>query len=261
MKIAVASPSIPHSLKDGLIELEKHVKQAAAQGVKIICFPESFLPGYPGMPYTSEDRTKERLEAALEKVCAVAAENNITVIVPMDWHENGQLLNVAFVVSANGKVLGYQAKTQLDPSEDAIWVPGTKRRVFEIDGLIFGISICHEGFRYPETVRFAVRNGAQVVFHPFFAGSDTEGVELTEYGAKTNPYYEKAQMVRALENTVYIATSNYASRYSEAASAIIAASGQCIAHAAYGEPGITVADIDLELATGFLAGRYKPESY
>lgn len=261
MKIAVASPPIPRSLSEGLVALDKLVKDAAMQGVKIICFPESYLPGYPGMPYGPEDRTKERLEAALDAVCAIAAENNIAIIIPMDWHESGQLLNVAFVISADGKVLGYQAKTQLDPSEDSIWQPGTKRRVFEVGGLTFGISICHEGFRYPETVRFAARNGAHIVFHPFFAGSDIEGVELAEYGAKANPYYEKAQMVRALENTIYFATANYASRYSEAASAVIAPDGRCVAHAAYGVPGITVAEVDPALATGFLAGRYKPECY
>jgi 5-aminopentanamidase len=261
MKIAVASPPIPQSVSDGLNNLEKLVKDAAGKGAEIICFPESYLPGYPGMPYSPEDRTKEKLEAALETVCAIAAGNQIAVIIPMDWYENGQLFNVAFVVSAEGKVLGCQAKTQLDPSEDTIWVPGTKRRVFEVNGLTFGISICHEGFRYPETVRFAVRNGAQVVFHPFFAGSDTEGVELAEWGARTNPYYEKAQMVRALENTVYFAASNYALRYSEAASSIIAPDGQCVAYAAYGEPGVTVADIDPVLATGFLAGRFKPQCF
>jgi predicted amidohydrolase len=32
--------------------------------------------------------------------------------------------------------------------------------------LTFSVVICHEGFRYPETVRWAVRRGAQLVFHP-----------------------------------------------------------------------------------------------
>ena len=261
MKIAVASPPIINSLSLGLHWLERLAQEAASNGAGIICFPESYLPGYPGMGYSNEDRSHGNLQAALDNVCRIAAENAIAIIVPMDWHRDGRLHNLAFVVSEKGEVLGSQTKNQLDPSEDTWWTPGTERSIFEVNGIKFGVTICHEGFRYPESVRWAARNGAHVVFHPFFAGSDIEGVELTEWGNKNNPYYEKAQMVRALENTIYFATSNYASRYSEAASAIIAPDGTCIAHAAYGVPGITVAEIKPELATAYLAKRFKSELY
>lgn len=183
------------------------------------------------------------------------------MIVPMDKHDGGQLYNVACVVSADGEVLGYQTKNQLDPSEDDIWVPGNERLLFEVNRLKFGVTICHEGFRYPESTRWAAREGAHIVFHPYFAGSDIEGVELSEWGHKDNPYYEKAQMVRAMENTIYFAGSNYASRYSEAASAIIAPDGTCVACAPYGEPGVIVAHIDLEKATGKLAKRFRSSLY
>jgi hypothetical protein len=52
-------------------------------------------------------------------------------------------------------------KNQLDPTEEAHYVPGEGRRLFDIDGCTFGIAICHEGFRYPETVRWAAVRGAQ----------------------------------------------------------------------------------------------------
>ncbi|HXS37503.1 MAG TPA: nitrilase-related carbon-nitrogen hydrolase, partial [Flavipsychrobacter sp.] len=75
MKIALASPSFPRSINDGLFWLEKLVKDAAKEQAEIICFPESYLPGYPGMEYSEEDRSPESLQAALDKVCAIAAEN------------------------------------------------------------------------------------------------------------------------------------------------------------------------------------------
>lgn len=34
--------------------------------------------------------------------------------------------------------------------------------------MTFGVVICHEGWRYPETVRWAARHGAHAVFHPHF---------------------------------------------------------------------------------------------
>jgi len=261
MKIAIASPPIPESLADALLHLEELTKEAASDGAEIICFPESYLPGYPGMPCSEEDRTAPALHSGLKQACLIAAKYEIAIILPMDWFENDRFLNVAFVISAQGNVLGYQSKNQLDPSEDDIWDAGSERQIFEINGLKFGISICHEGFRYPETVRWAAQRGAKIVFHPHFTGSDIEGPELKEWGDKHNPYYEKAIMVRALENTIYFASSNYASRYPESGSAVIAPDGTCIIHESYGRTGVIIADIDPQLATGFLAGRLKNHLY
>lgn len=261
MKIAVASPPIPESIQDGLVQLEKLVKAAAEGQAEIICFPESYLPGYPGMPYTEADRSAEQLQMALDRVCQIAATYGIAIIVPMDWHFEEGIFNLAYVISAKGEILGYQTKNQLDPSEDQIWIPGKERHLFEINGLKFGIAICHEGFRYPETVRWAARKGAHVVFHPHYSGSDTEGMNLTEWGSKENPYYEKAMLMRALENTIYFASSNYACQYPESASAVIAPDGTCMVHESYRKPGIIFAELDPALATGFLANRFKEELY
>jgi len=261
MKIAVASPPIPQSISDCLYWTEKLVKDAVQQQAEIICFPESYIPGYPGMGYNQEERSAENLKAALDKVCTIAAENSIAIVMPMDWHFLEGIFNLAFVISSTGEVLGYQTKNQLDPSEDHIWVPGTARSIFEINGVKIGITICHEGFRYPESVRWAARSGASIVFHPHFSGSNTEGHQLKEWGAKENPYYEKAIMMRALENTIYFASSNYATKYPESASSVIAPDGACLTYQEYGKSGVIVADINPDLATGLLAGRFKPDLY
>jgi predicted amidohydrolase len=261
MKIAVASPPYPKSLHDGVGQVEKLAKEAAEKGANIICFPESYLPGYPTGEYQRETCDQKKLQSALDLVCNIAAENAIAIIIPMDWQEGDQFLNVAQVISDKGEHLGYQAKNQLDPSEDNIWTPGSIRHIFEVDVLKFGITICHEGFRYPESVRWAARRGAQVVFHPNFSGSEVQGPVLKEWGHKDNPYYEKSQMLRAMENTIYFATSNYASKYPESASAVIAPGGQCIAWQTYGKPGVAIADIDLAQATGLLAKRFRADLY
>jgi predicted amidohydrolase len=261
MKIAIASPPIPKSAMEALAKLETLVKAAVLQHVDLICFPESYIPGYPGMGAGPEERTAEKLTAALDRAKEIARDNHIAIILPMDWRLPEGLFNVAFVISAEGEVLGYQTKNQLDPSEDETWVPGTVRHIFEVSGVKFGIAICHEGFRYPETVRWAAQRGAKIVFHPHFAGSDTDGPILTEWCAPGNPYYEKAMMMRALENTIYFASANYASKFPESASSVIAPDGSFMVHEQYGRQGIIVADLDPDLATGFLAKRLKNELY
>jgi predicted amidohydrolase len=261
MIIALASPAFPKSIEDGLTQVKKLVKDAAQQRSEIICFPESYIPGYPVLEFKPEKSTPENLRTALQRACTIAKENSIAIILPMDWFVDEGILNVAFVIDKNGKVLGYQSKNQLDPSEDNTWIPGTERKIFEVNGLKFGITICHEGFRYPESVRWAARNGAAIVFHPHLAGSDIDGVLLTEWGNKNNPYYEKAMMMRALENTIYFASVNYATKFQESATSLIAPDGKCVAYQNYGEAGVIVADIEPSLATGLLAKRFKPELY
>jgi len=257
MKIALASPPFPKSVDDGLRLLKKFTQEAATQGAEIICFPESFIPGYPYQEFEIEKCSPQNLQLALQEAEATAAENNIAIILPMDWYDDGTYLNVAQVISPKGELLGYQTKNQLDPSEDDIWEAGTNRYIFEVNGLKFGISICHEGFRYPETVRWAARRGAQVVFHPHAAGSNKSGSVPTEWGAKDSPYYEKAMMMRSIENSIYFASANYAFSYPESASTIIAPNGTYLAHQSYTVSGVLVVDIDPALATGYLAKRHK----
>ena len=263
MKIALASPLLPTSIANGLNWLEKLTAEAAAKDAGIICFPETFIPGYPLDEYEPEKGSPEKMKEALDKACAIAKKHNIAIILPMDWYtDNGAMLNIAMVISKIGEVKGYQSKNQLDPSEDHIWRAGTERNIFEVDGMKFGITICHEGFRYPESVRWAARQGASVVFHPHCTGSNVnEAPPITQWGHKDSPYYEKAMMMRAMENTIYFASSNYAMRYPESASSIVAPGGACIAHAEYGKPGVVVADIDPEKATGLLARRFREELY
>jgi hypothetical protein len=54
---------------------------------------------------------------------------------------------------------------------------------------------------------------------------------------------------------------NYALRFQESATSLIAPSGQCQAYLPYGQEGVLVQAIDVKEATGVLAARYAPERY
>lgn len=261
MKVALASPPFPTSINNGLLQVEKLIKEAINDQAEIICFPESYIPGYPLEECKVKKAAPEKLKAALEKVCKMAATYSIAVILPMDWYHPDGLLNVAFVISGTGEVMGYQTKNQLDPTEENIWIPGKERNIYEVNGVRFGITICHEGFRYPESVRWAAIRDAKIVFHPQCTASNVNGPRLTEWGNKDNPYYEKAMMMRAMENTIYFASVNYAMRFQESATSLIAPDGKCVAFQPYGKEGVLTAAIDPGLATGLLAKRFKAGLY
>ena len=51
------------------------------------------------------------MEAALEKARSIAGQNKIAIILPMDLYRDDTVYNAAAVVNADGKLLGYQTKT------------------------------------------------------------------------------------------------------------------------------------------------------
>ena len=261
MIIALASPSIASSLDEGLDKIKQLMSEASAQGAEIICFPEAYLPGLRGQDFEVWPFDQTQQERALQTVAQWARMVGVATILGMERLTAAGRQNIAVVINARGQIQGYQTKNQLAPTEDQFYVPGQSRRLFEINGVKFGVAICHEGWRYPETVRWAAVRGAKIVFHPHHTGSDREGVRLTQWGAAGGPYYEKAMMMRSMENTIFFASVNYALRFQESATSLIAPSGQCQAYLPYGQEGVLVQAIDVKEATGLLAARYAPERY
>ena len=261
MIIALASPSVASALDEGLEKIERLLSEASAQGAEIVCFPEAYLPGLRGQDFDVFPFDETRQERALQAVAQWARTYEVATILGMERLTEAGRQIVAFVIDAGGRVLGYQTKNQLDPTEDRFYVPGDTRQLFEINGLKFGVAICHEGWRYPETVRWAAVRGAKIVFHPQLTGSNHGGVRLTRWGAADGPYYEKAMMMRSIENTIYFASVNYALRFPESATSLIAPSGRCQAYLPYGQEGVLVQAIEVGEATGLLATRYAPERY
>jgi predicted amidohydrolase len=261
MIIALASPCIASTLDEGLDKIKRLLSEASAQGAVVACFPEAYLPGLRGqdfevLPYGQAEQAK-----VLQTVAGWARTYGIAAVLGMERLTAAGRQIVAAVLDAQGQLQGYQTKNQLDPSEDQYYVPGHDRQLFEVNGLKFGVVICHEGWRYPETVRWAAVRGAKVVFHPHHTGSDQHGVQLTRWGAAEAPYYEKAMMMRSKENTIYFASVNYAMRFQESATCLIDPTGECQAHLPYGQEGVLVQALNPEAATGLLAARYAPERY
>src|SRR5262249_32433297 len=257
----LASPGIASSIDDGLGKIERLLAEASAQGAEIVCFPEAYLPGLRGQDFEVLPFDQPQQERLLQAVRKLARAYAVAIILGTERLTEAGRQIAAVVFDARGEIQGYQTKNQLAPTEDRFYVPGETRQIFDVNGVKFGVAICHEGWRYPETVRWAAVRGAKIVFHPHHTGSDQEGVRLTEWGAANAPYYEKAMMMRTIENPIYFASVNYALRFQESATSLIAPSGQCQAYLPYGQEGVLVQAINVEEATGLLATRYAPECY
>lgn len=254
-RIALANLPIPQTPGESVSLARQAITEAAGARAGVICFPECFVPGYrvarPARPLDPVF-----LERAWSTLAAAAAEAGIAVVLGTERALNGSRLLTALVINRDGTFAGFQDKVQLDPSEESTYSPGSGRRVFQAGPLTFGIAICHEGWRYPETVRWAARHGAQVVFHPHFDESEPDGYKAA-FGDPTNSFHEKAMLCRAAENTCYFASVNCAGAGSTTTSAVARPDGTLLACQPYGKEGLLIADLDLSAATGFLAARCK----
>lgn len=258
VRIAVASVPLTATLEEAVPAAVAAIAEAGRLGASIVCLPEASVPGHRVQPRSVADLAQGALDEALRVLGEAAREAGIAAIVGTERRTAAGREIVSVVVGADGTRLGEQPKTQLDPSEEADYVPGSGRRLFSAAGVTFGIAICHEAFRYPEIVRSLVLGGAQVVFVPHFV--TTEGGPLpVRWCDARNPYNEKALLCRALENGVYVAASNVATPDQGSLTGIVAPDGTLVASIGYGHIGIVAAGIDLDLADRRLALRWAPD--
>ena len=257
-RIALANIRFPATPEESITLAERAIAQASMEGAAIVCFPECFIPGYRGAGKQVPPPDAAFLGRAWATVAAAAAKANLAVILGTERVADNGLLITALVINRDGTIAGFQDKVQLDPSEESTYAFGSGRRVFQTGPLTFGISICHEGWRYPETVRWAVRHGAQVVFHPHFHESEPGGYVPARFADPANSFHEKAALCRAAENTCYFATVNFASTGSPTTSAVVRPDGTLLCYQPYGQEGLLLADIDIAAATGLLASRCGP---
>ena len=257
-RIALANLRFPSSPDDSVARAEQAIARAGVERADVICFPECYVPGYraPGKNVPPPDTGF--LERAWSTLASAAAKANVAVVLGTERVANGGVMATALVIDRNGTCAGFQDKVQIDPSEEGVYVPGAGRQVFQTGNLVFGVAICHEGWRYPETFRWPARQGAHVVFHPHFHEADGESYRPVSFADPLNTFHEKALLCRAAENTCYVASVNCASAGSPTTSAVVHPDGTLLVHQPYGQEGVLATDIDVSAATGLLARRLKP---
>jgi predicted amidohydrolase len=255
VRIALANIR-PAGSPDESVQLARAAVQSAAdRGAAIVCFPEGYVPGYRTREKPMPPPDEVFLTRAWHDIATTAASSGIAVVLGTERLVDDAPRLTALVIDRDGRTLGFQDKVQLDPSEEWLYRQGVDRQLFTAGGLTFGVVICHEGWRYPETVRWAAQRGAQVVFHPHFHEPVPGGYRPTTFLDPKNTFHEKAMLCRAAENTVWFASVNCAIEGSPSTSAVIDPEGSVLAWQPYGKEGLLIADVAKEIGSGYLASR------
>ena len=207
IRIGLASVRNAATVEERLATVERMLAEAAAQDVAIVCFPEAYIPGLSASTSPSNCRISGG-GAALEQIQTAAKLHGVAVVMGMEWESEIGLHNTAVVIGRDDELCGWQVKNQIPPEEEPHYVPDGQRRLFEIGSVLFGIAICHEGWRYPET---ALGCGSRQAGLPPAANRQRhDRPDARALGRSASPYYEKAMIARAVENVIYFASVNFA---------------------------------------------------
>ena len=244
LRIGVAQVPQTAELAQNLGKVLEFMERAAADGVELLCFPETHLPGYRvGMLTPEAPCEAEALAEALDRIAEHCRELSLGVIVGTEVPNAGaKPFNSAVVCDQQGQRLAVHHKSRITPMDAKAYSAGTGPTLFEFKGVPMGLVICFEGFRFPETTRELAHAGAKVVFHPqcnhFLPGMEWK-----------LPVHEALLTARAAENTLYFVSANMCHQRNNCRSLIIGPDGLLVAASELAKEMLLSADIDTDLAT------------
>lgn len=226
----------------------RFLDQAGQAGVQIVCFPETQTVGYR-VDIATPDTPVEpaRLDELHRKVAQRCGQLGLACILGTETPlgsdpAKGKPYNSALVIAPDGSILGVHHKTRLTPLDAVAYSPGKTFEVFDLFGVKVGVVICFEGFRFAETTKECVRQGAQLVFHP--------QNNTTRPNDWKVPVHHAMIVTRAAENTIWFASCNMChEQHQNCRSLVVAPDGQVHAQAELRQEQLVVADIDVDLAT------------
>jgi predicted amidohydrolase len=192
-----AGADAPRMLDDAL----DHVAQAAAQGIDLLVFPETY-PG-PVSWHTRYEVVEPLRRAAMEHGVALVASTTE----PIEGSERAFHI-ACVVIDSDGEELGRYRRTHprgevyrglyaSGPFWEFEYVPADELPVFEMPWGTLGVSICSEVY-VPEVARSLARQGAELCVFP-------TGAMIVDLGFAEN--WQAMVRARAIENLMYTATT------------------------------------------------------
>lgn len=224
--IGIVQDSASDDRTANLARAVDRVREAAAQGARIVCLQELF-----NASYFCKRIAPERFDIAEPGdgpvVCtmqSLARELEIVIVVPFyERQAAGLYRNSASVIDADGSVLGTYRKMHIphDPlfEEKYYFAPGDVGpdlrhdrhpgingfRVWRTRYATIGVLICWDQW-YPEGARITALLGAEVLFYPTAIGWHPG--EKATFGTAQVDAWRTAQRAHAIANGVFVAAPN-----------------------------------------------------
>jgi predicted amidohydrolase len=212
--------------------------QAAAAGCELLVLPECALTGYVcSTPEEAADLALEIPGEELTQLEAACCRLGLHAVCGLIERDDDRIRNCAVLVGPDGLVGRYWKSHLPYLGVDRFVTPGDGPfEPFETPIGAIGVEICYD-LRFPEVTRALALAGAEIVAHP------------TNWPVEARPVAEIITRARALENRVFLLTSNRVGceRTTEFCgwSQIVAPTGARLAQADGATPTLLVAEIEL----------------
>ena len=249
LTIATCQHPVGADIRTNLTAIIKLVRNASSKGADIVHFSECNLTGYAGLDFPEIKRGEEPLiNDALTQLRDLAASLKIWLIIGGHHFGHGveKPFNSLYLINAFGEIQDRYDKRLLAGTgvelEHLHYSPGKRPVVFNINGIICGLLICHE-WRYPELYREYKRLKADVLFQSWYDGNlsparyKTSGKELGELIVGT---------VRgnAANNYMWISGSNTSKKESSFPAFMVRPDGKISGKLARNRTGVLITEID-----------------
>ncbi len=245
-RIGVVQTNSSDRFEDNLAFAKMQIDKAEAEGLDLICFPETFL--YIGENHIEKHRVAQPLDGEVVSTFRNMAEKKSLSILMGSIYEktaddDGRLYNTSLLINKEGELAGVYRKIYMCDAptlgyNESIGIkPGSIPVVVDHDIGKVGMTICYD-LRFPELFRQLTDRGAEVIFVPsaffLFTGKD---------------HWLALLKARAIENQVYIVAPNqwgkhHAGRTSYGSSMVIDPWGTVTSCAAE-QPCQIIGEIDL----------------
>ncbi len=173
--------------REGTLDIvASHIAAAGADGVDLVVFPESFVPGYPDfvwrLPATEDAAWYQRFEEQavevdgphLDKAKTAAKDAGVWVALGItERSTSGTLYNSVVYIDGRGEIAGLHRKLIPTAAERTVWAngQGPMLTVVNIGGVMVGSLICWEN--YMPLARAALyAKGIDVLLSPTWDNSD-----------------------------------------------------------------------------------------
>ena len=190
MVLAQVNPLVGDIAGNLRMVLETVHRAEREHAAELVVFPELVLTGYPPEDLLLRPGFLERVETALDELCAGLGAAAPQVILGYPRRRQQGVVNAAGLIRG-GRIAAEYAKQCLPNyqvfDEKRYFIPGDAPTVVEIGGLLVGLTICEDLWE-PAPVRSAVAAGAQLLLNlngsPFHRGKQEDRLALLEKRAQ-----------------------------------------------------------------------------
>ncbi|MFF2287982.1 carbon-nitrogen hydrolase [Peribacillus butanolivorans] len=210
VKIGLIQLTCDERIEVNVEKTKVKVREAAAQGAKVICLQELYHSEYFAQTVSVENyQLAIPLDhVAIKEMQELSKELGIVLIVPFyEWVAKGIYFNSAAVFDENGQHLGTTRKNHIPDGpqyhEKYYFTQGnTGYPVYDTKFGKIGIGICWDEW-FPEVARILTLKGADILFYPSAIGSEPDHPELS-----TRRTWTKAISSHGIHNGVFVAAVN-----------------------------------------------------